>query len=87
MLGFSVPPKWGWNSHVVAITKTASKKTGALICCAVSFCVLELCFISINLLSELVQNTVAMSGLVPLIVTWIFWIRYGDGHVELLVLH
>ena len=33
MLGLSFSSKWDWGFHIVSISKTASKKNRALICC------------------------------------------------------
>ena len=52
-----------------------------------SFFLLSLLCIFINLPYSLAWNTVAMSGLVLLVATWICWISYKNGYAKLLVLH
>ena len=69
MLGLTFSPKLDWGSYIISIAKTASKKIGALIR-SISFFLLRLLCISINLPYTHVWNTVVMSGLVPLVATW-----------------
>ena len=69
MLGLTFSSKLDWGSYIISITKTASKKIGALIH-SVKFFFLRLLCISINLPSTHVWNTVVTSGLVPLVATW-----------------
>ena len=48
ILGLTFSSKLNWGSSITSITKTASKKIGALIC-SISFFLLKLLCISINL--------------------------------------
>ena len=54
---------------------------------SISLFLLKLLFISINLSYALAENTVVMPRLVCLTATWICWISYRNGYVELLVLY
>ena len=69
MLGLYFSFKLDWNSYIISIAKTASKKTGALIR-SMKFFFLRLLCISINPPYGLARNTVFMSGLMLLAVTW-----------------
>ena len=77
MLGFTFSSKLGWGSYIISIARTASKKIGGL----------KLLRISINLPYAHVWNTVATSGLVPPVATWICYTNYKNGYAGLLVLH
>ena len=70
MLGLTFSSKLDWGSYIISIAKTASKKIGALIR-SMSFFLLRLLCISINLPYAHVWNTVVTSGLVPQVATWI----------------
>ena len=69
MLGLTFSSKLDWRSYISSIAKTASKKIGALIR-SIKFLLRLLC-ISINLPYVHVWTTVATSGLVPPVATWI----------------
>ena len=69
MLGLSFFPKLDWGTYIISTTKTASKKTGTLIR-SISFFLLRLLCISINLPYSLAWNIVVMSGLLLLAATW-----------------
>ena len=60
MPGLPFPAKMRWRSYKVSITKTGSKKIGALICSKIFFR-LRLYGASINLLCDLAWNTVLMN--------------------------
>ena len=81
MLGLTFASNLDWGSYIVSITKTASKKIGALI--------RSMKFLSpeVALPYGHVWNTAVMSGLVLLVATWNCWINYRNGYVGLLVLH
>ena len=68
MLGLIFSSKLDWDSYIIFIVKTSSKKIGALIH---SFILLSLLCISINLPYAHVWNIVVTSGLVPPVATWI----------------
>ena len=94
MLGLAFSSKLDWGSYIVSVAKTASKKTGALIC-SMKFLTRSMKFLSpevalylcINLPYGHVWKTVVMPGLVLLVATWNCWISYRNGYVGLLVLH
>ena len=67
MLGLIFSSKLDWDSYIIFIVKTSSKKIGALIH---SFILLSLLCISINLPYAHVWNIVVTSVLVPLVATW-----------------
>ena len=69
MLWLAVSSRLHWGTYIISIAKTASKKIGALIR-SMKFLSLSLLFISINLPYAHEWNTVVMSGLAPLVVTW-----------------
>ena len=54
---------------------------------SISLFLLKLFFVSINLSYALAENTVVMPRLVRRTATWICWISYRNGYVELLVLY
>ena len=58
MLGLTLSSKFDWGSYIISIAKTPSRFLLWLLC------------ISINLPHAHVWNTVARSGLVPLVATW-----------------
>ena len=72
--------------YIISIAKTASKKIGALIH-SISFFLLRLLFVSINLPYSHAWNTVVMSGLVLLVATSNCWISYKSRCAGLLILH
>ena len=86
MLGLTFSSKLDWDSYIVYIAKTASRKIGALIR-SMKFCLLRLLCISINLPYGHVWNAVIMSGLVLIVAIRNCWISYRDRYIELLVLH
>ena len=63
--------KLDWGSYIISIAKTASKKIGALIH-SMKFFLLRLLYISVNLSSAHVWNTVVKPELVLLVATWNF---------------
>ena len=85
MLGLTFCSKLDWESYIISIAKTASQIIGALIR-SMKFPLRLLC-ISINLPYDHPWNTVVMSGLMPLVVTWNFSISYKSGYVGLSVFH
>ena len=86
ILGLTFSSKLDWGSSITSIAKTVSKKTGALIC-SISFFLLKLLCISINLPYTQVWNSVVMSGLVSLVATWNCQTSYKNEYAGLLVLH
>ena len=86
MLGLTFSSKLDWDSHIFSIAKTASKKIEALVR-SISFFLLRLLYISINLPCGHAWNTVVMSGQVLLLATSNCWMRYKNGYAGLLVLH
>ena len=86
ILGLTFSSKLNWGSSITSITKTASKNIGALIC-SISFFLLKLLCISINLPYTQVWNTVVTSGLVSLVATWNCQTSYKNKYAGLLVLH
>ena len=66
MSGLTFSSKLDWDSNIISIAKTASRKIGALIR-SMTFLSLE---VSINPPYAHVLNTVVTSGLVPLVATW-----------------
>ena len=88
ILGLTFSSKLDWGSYIISIVKAVSKKIGALIrSISLSFFLLKLVCISINLPYSHVWNTVVTSGLVPLIATWNCYISYRNEYKGLLVLH
>ena len=71
MLGLTFSSKLDWGSYIISIAKTAFKKIGALIH-SMKFFLLRLLYISVNLSSAHVWNTVVKPGLVLLVATWNF---------------
>ena len=69
MLELTFYSKLDWDSYIISIAKTSSKKIGALIR-SISLFLLSLLCISINLPYAHVWNTVVTSELVPLDATW-----------------
>ena len=86
MLGLTFSSKLDWGSHIFSIARTASKKIEALVR-SISFFLLRLLYISINLPCGHAWNTVVMSGQVLLLATSNCWMRYKNGYAGLLVLH
>ena len=70
MLGLTFSSKLDWGSCIISIAKTASMKFWTLIR-SMKFLSTELLCISINLPYVHPWNTVVMSGLLPLVVTWV----------------
>ena len=66
MLGLTFSSKLDWGSYIISIPKTASKKTGALIC-SMKFLSPD---IALYLYKSTIWNTVVMSELLPLVATW-----------------
>ena len=71
MLGLTFSSKLDWGSYIISIAKTAFKKIGALIH-SMKFFLLRLLYISVNLSSAHVWNTVVKPELVLLVATWNF---------------
>ena len=69
MLGFSFCSKLDWDSYIIFIAKTTSKKIGALIH-STKFLSPEVTLYLYKFTIRLAWNTVVMSGLVLLIATW-----------------
>ena len=86
MLRLTFSSKFDWGSYIISFDKTTSKKIGALIR-SISFFLLRLFCISVNLPYHHTWNTVVMSGLLLLVATWNCWISYKNGYARLLVLH
>ena len=70
-LGLTFSSKLDWGSYIISITKSTSKKIGALIY-SIKFLSLEVGLISTNLPNGHAWNTVVISGLVLLVATWNF---------------
>ena len=70
MLGLTFSSKLGWDSYIISIAKTASKKIGALIR-SMKFLSPEVALYILDLPYAYVWNTVVTSGLVPPVATWI----------------
>ena len=68
MLGLTFSSKLDWDSYIISIAKTASKKMRALIC-SMTFLSPKLLCISANLPYGHAWNTVVISGLVLLVAT------------------
>ena len=84
MLGLTFPSKLDWNSCIPYLAKTASKKIGALI--RSPEVALYLYKYTIRPCVAYCCDAVAMSGLVLLVTTWNFWIRYKNSYAGLLAL-
>ena len=67
MLPISFSPKLYWDSCIVSIAKTGTKKWSFI--CSMKYLSRRLVFISINLQCGLSWNTVVISGLVSLAAT------------------
>ena len=68
MLGLTFSYKLGWGSYIISIAKTASKKTGALIC-SMKFLSPEVALYLCKSYSR-AWNTIAVPMLVLLFTTW-----------------
>ena len=86
ILGLTLSSKLDWGSEIIYIAKTAFKKIRVLIC--------SMKFLSPKVVLYLYEstiwpcrNTVVMSGPVPLVATWNYWISYKNRYARLLVLH
>ena len=69
MLGLTFSSKLDWGSYIISITKTASKKIGALIR-SMKFLSPVVAVYVYKSTKPPVWNTAVMSGLVPLVATW-----------------
>ena len=83
MLGLTFSSKFDWDSYIISIAKTTSKKIGILIRC-VKVLSPE---VALYLYKSTIWNSVVMSGLVLLVATWNCWISYKNRCARLLVLH
>ena len=83
MLGLTFSSKLDWDSYIISIAKTTSKKIGILIRC-VKVLSPE---VALYLYKSTIWNSVVMSGLVLLVATWNCWISYKNRCARLLVLH
>ena len=83
MMGLTLSSKLDWDSYIISIAKTTSKKIGILIRC-VKVLSPE---VALYLYKSTIWNSVVMSGLVLLVATWNCWISYKNGYAGLLVLH
>ena len=83
-LPFSI--KFCWNSYIVSVAKTVSKKIGAFIPPWSVFLVRFFAG-SVNLLYDLAWKFVFMTGVVLLAATWIFVASYRNRNVGLLIIH
>ena len=82
MLGLTISSKSNWGSYIISITKTASKKIGALIC--------SMKFLSPDVALYLYKPTMECYfnvWLVLLVAIWNCWISYKSGYAGLLILH
>ena len=79
----SFPSKLDLSVRNVCIGQTFSKKIGFFVFLWSYFLhlFLRFCFISINLVSNHLWNTVVMPWLVPLIATWVCWRSWRKGYV------
>ena len=66
MLGLTFSSKLDWNSYIVSIAKTASKKIVGLTR-SMTFLSPE---VALYLYKSTIRNTVVTCGLVPLVATW-----------------
>ena len=86
MLGLTFSSKLDWGSYVIFIAKTVSKKNRPLIG-SMKFLSPEA---ALSLYKSTIQhawNTVVISGLVPLVATWNYYISYKNGYAGLLALY
>ena len=76
MFGLPLSSKLDGGSYIVAVSKTAFNKIGALIL-SMKFCSSKVlsCFIYMKLRYDVAWNIVVMSGMAYLIASWIFWIN------------
>ena len=88
ILGLTFSSKLDWGSYIISIAKTTPKNIGALIR-SMKFLSPEvtLYFYKSTIGPCMVWNTAVISGLVPLVATWKWWISYKNGYAGLLVLH
>ena len=88
ILQLTLSSKLDLGSYIISIVKTVSRKIGALIrSISLSFFLLKLVCIYINLPYSHVWNTVVTFGLVPLIATWNCYTSYRNEYAGLLVLN
>ena len=69
MLGLTFSSKLNWGSYIISFAKTAFKKIGALIH-SMKFLSPEVALYLYKSTIHPCRNTVASSGLVPLVATW-----------------
>ena len=69
MLGLTFSSKLDWDSYIISITRTTSKRIGALIRSMKLFSPEVACTL-INLPYAHVRNILVMSVLMPLVATW-----------------
>ena len=86
ILGLTFSSRWHWGSYIISIAKTTSKIIGPLIR-SMKLLTPEVVLCSLNLPYLHAENTVVISGLVPLVATWSCWISYKNAYAGLLVLH
>ena len=86
MLGLTFSSKLDRGFYIISIAKPATKKIGAFIC-SLKFLSSEVALYFFKSTIRSAWNTFVMSGLVLLVATGNYWIRYRSGCARLLVLH
>ena len=86
MLGLTFSSKLDWGFYIISIAKPATKKIVAFIC-SLKFLSSEVALYFFKSTIRSAWNTFVMSGLVLLVATGNYWIRYRSGCARLLVLH